>query len=90
MFRGIGYDTSALWIAESDEEVYVVTYKGYIRNIQLYAPKNGESEKVILLYKSEDGIATVDIGAFSHENALRFVEWLQNSENAVEKTSAKG
>jgi hypothetical protein len=68
-----------LWIAESEDEVYVVNFH-QILSADLYAPKvNHEDEKVILLYRGEEGIETVEIGCFSHEDALNFLSWLQTS-----------
>jgi hypothetical protein len=69
----------ALWIAESAEEVYVLSILNVVR-MEPYLPKLGDHEKVLMLYRNEDEeIETVEIGNFTHDDAANFVRWVQVS-----------
>jgi len=69
----------ALWIAESSEEVYVLSILNIVR-MEPYLQKLGENVKVLMLYKNDDeDLETVEIGNFTHEDALNFIRWVQVS-----------
>lgn len=69
----------ALWIAESAEEVYVLNILNVVR-MEPYLSKLGENEKVLMLYRNEEeDLETVEIGNFTREDALNFIQWVQVS-----------
>jgi hypothetical protein len=69
----------SIWIAESSEEVYVFNILSVLR-MDTYLGKVGDYEKVIMLYKNdEEELETVEIGSFTHEDALNFIRWVHGS-----------
>lgn len=66
------------WVAESEEEVYAVTIDQILR-IDTYLPKTGTDTKVIVLYRNDQEVETVEIGNFSKEDAVSFISWLQST-----------
>lgn len=68
-------DKSVLWVAESDEELYLVTFdKALIADV--YQPQGSDpSTQVLLLTEDAGEVETVNVGSFTMEDAKRFISW---------------
>ena len=72
-----------LWIAESEDEVYIVNFDKAI-SADIYQPRPDEDDtKAILLYECDNEISTIEIGNFSKEDALKFLTWFQTSISSI-------
>jgi hypothetical protein len=70
-----------LWVAESADEVYTISFDRAI-SADIYQPETGVPAKAILLYLDEEEVHSIEMGAFSPEDAMRFLTWLQTAINA--------
>ncbi len=68
-----------LWVAESKDDVYTMTFKNMLA-ADCYAENDEDSERVLLLYRDEEeDIQTIEVGLFKHEDALKFIAWMESS-----------
>jgi hypothetical protein len=68
-----------LWVAESKDDVYTITFKNVLA-ADCYREKDDDSERVLLLYRDEEeDVQTVEVGLFNHEDAIKFIQWMESS-----------
>ena len=69
-----------LWVAESKDDVYTISFKNVIAADSYAQTPEEDSERVLLLYRDEEeDVQTVEVGLFKHEDALKFINWLESS-----------
>lgn len=94
-----------LWVVESASEAYTVSFARVLA-ADVYAADAGAPDvhSAVLLLESnnadtdddddddgvDDGVATVEIGSFDRETALRFLTWLQESITHVRRAASRG
>lgn len=72
-----GVDLFTLWIAENQEEIYVINYSKAV-SADLYQSDSSDCLKVIILYADDEGdLECVDIGSFLQDDAVQFLSWFQ-------------
>ena len=93
-----------LWVVESASEAYTVSFVRVLA-ADVYAADASAPDvhSAVLLLESnnadtddddeegaDDGVATVEIGSFDRDTALRFLTWLQESITHVRRASSRG
>jgi hypothetical protein len=70
--------STTLWVAESDESIYTVCFDKILA-ADVYQSKADLPAAVILLFEIDEEVESIDIGAFTRQDAVQFLSWLQST-----------